>query len=415
MLSAKTKLTTKDYGRKGVILGKSGSGKSYSARVYIEEGRELGVSIIVVDPQDAYGNLEKLGFDYLHAKGVKSAEGLGALLARSGKSVVIRTKGMTIEEQQEFLRKFLRGFRTNIGRGIRTIIIDEAHKFAPEGEKAASKGEIRSMFQENRSDGLGAVAVEQRSQRLDKTVLSQADFGIFHQMTAFRDLKAIEPYLDNPEQDLPRIKKLHTGQALLVGFSEDPKIEQIRRANTKHTGEAPTSLITEDEKSYSKNLNKVHRGGKHMENVAKNDAVSGVVPSLTGFMDLVAAGAKMSVGLGLAGIVGAVASRWQSPIPFVSTRTLASGMTTIVLYAGYRHVKQDTLKSVLGYAAAGAAVHTAGSLIFDVLAATKLRTPGFVNFALATMTGVSPVAVEGMAAPTSGQESGGADLNTRFA
>jgi len=413
LFSRKVEIPITFYGEKWAIIGKSGSGKSYSARVVIEEGRALGVTFVVVDPQDAYGNLD--GFEYLIAKKVKSAEGLGVLVSRTGKNVVIRTKGITITEQQDFLKKFLKSFRVHMGRGIRCIVIDEAHKFAPEYDKAASKDEVRSMSQENRSDGLGFIAVEQRTQRLDKTVLSQADHIVIHQLTAYRDLKAVEPYLDHPE-DLQKIKRLKVGEVYLSGFGDAPMIEKVRRAATEHTGNSPESLITEDTSTWERNIKKVYPGGIRMENITEQgELVKGVVPSVNGFMDLVAAGAKMSLGLGLAGVVSAFASRWPSPIPFISTRTLASGLTTIVLYAGYRYVKHETVKSILGYAAAGAAVHTAGSLVFDILAALKVNVPGFVNFAIMSATGVPPVAVESSGGIAESGDGASPDLNTQFA
>ncbi len=50
------------FGEKTIILAKSGYGKSYTARVFIEEGRKLGNSFIVFDPQDAYLNLPDFAY-----------------------------------------------------------------------------------------------------------------------------------------------------------------------------------------------------------------------------------------------------------------------------------------------------------------------------------------------------------------
>jgi hypothetical protein len=226
---------------------------------------------------------------------------------------------------------------------------------------------------------------------------------------------AIEGYLDNPKEDLTKIKKLHVGEAYFNGFTDEPIISKVRMSNTKHSGEAPKSLLTEDTEGFKRYIGKVTKGGiKMSEN--KSDAVNSLVnvPNVNGFMDLVANGAKMSVGLGVAGFVGAFASKWQSPIPVVSTRTLASALTTVAVYTGYRKIDNPMVKDVMGYAAAGAAVHTAGSLLFDVLYAAKINVPNIVAFALNTMTGVQPVNVEGSgSSEMAGQ--GKADLNTAFA
>lgn len=409
MICDKIELTPEQYGQKWVILGKSGSGKSYSARVLVEDGIKKGVTFTIIDPQSAYENIPN--FYYVWAKKVTRAKDLGILLASTSKNTVISTKGLTIGEQNKFLNEFLEGFRKYSKKGIRAILIDECHKFAPESRKTESKEEVISMAQENRSDGLGFIAVEQRSQRLDKTILSQADYLLIHRLTSYRDLEAVKPYLDNPD-DILKIKKLETGVAYFNGIKEDPFISRVRKAETEHSGNAPKNLLNEDTLNFNKHIGKLYKTKNGGQTMAEKDLVNGVVPSLDGFMDLVAKGAKMSIGMAAAGFVGAYASRIKSPVPFVSSRTLASGLTTVVLYAGYRKIPNAAVKDVLGYAAAGAAVHTAGSLVFDILAATKIQVPSIVNFALVTATGVPPAQAEGS---TAAPGEGNVDLNTRFA
>ena len=407
MISENLQMEASHYGQKFVVVGKSGSGKSYTSRVIIEEGQKLGVTFLIIDPQDAYENLE--GFSYIKAEAVKDAKKLGVIIAASSKNCVVSTKGMTIKDQQKFIKHLLEGYRTTTRRGIRTIVIDECHKFAPEGIGASSKEEVQSMSQENRSDGLGFIAVEQRPARVSKTIIAQADVMVIHQMTAHQDLRAIEGYLDDPQTELDQIKKLEVGEAYINGLEKEPSIHKIRKAETKHSGEAPKTLLTEDTKTFNQYISKVtRRGGLTMKEDVSTKIVN--VPSVTGFMDLVANGAKMSLGLATAGFVGAFASRWRSPIPVISTRTLAGALTTIAVYTGYKKIKNNGVKNVLGYAAAGSAVHTAGSLAFDVISVTNVKLPSIVAFALNTMTGVSPINVEGTAA--SGNEP---ELNTAFA
>lgn len=437
MIAKSLNLEAEFFGQKSVILGKSGSGKSYTARVFIEEGIEKGVTFTVIDPQEAYQNLP--GFYYVEAKKVSSPQDLGMLLAKTAKNVVISTKGMKITDQCKFVKLLLEGMRVHGRKGIRCMVIDECHKFAPEYDKTECKEEIVSMSQENRSDGLGFIAIEQRSQRLSKTILSQADYLVIHRMTAYRDLKAVENYLDAPEDEEPEekndgekiskkkekttlikplriIKKLEVGKAYFCGFRDEPFIEKVRKANTEHSGSAPKNLLTEDLKGFNEHINSVYRGkDKNMSDKieTKGEPVKEVIPSMGGFMDLVGKGAKMSVGLGVAGIVGAYASRMPLRLPYVSNRTLGSAATTIALYVGYRKIKQATVKDVMGYACAGAAVHTAGSLFYDVIALTKVPVPGFVGFAVNTMTGVMPVSVEGNGAKQAGEDE--VDTNTAFA
>jgi len=407
----KIELTPEFFGEKTIILAKSGYGKSYTARVFIEEGIAKGNTFVVVDPQDAYLNLPN--FDYINVENVKSAKGLAILLSQTHKNVVISTKKLPIEKQNLFLAQFIREFRLHIVKGIQTIVIDEMHKFAPEGEKSLAKDVIRGMFQENRSDGLGIIGISQRVSRIDKTCLAQADNLCIGRVTSFRDKESIKNYIDNPE-DLEKIKVLDKGKFYFYGFGKDDvEIEQVRKSKSEHSGSSPKNLLNENGELYNKYVNKFYnRKVKKMSDDISNGsgALGKIVPSVEGFKDLAMMGAKMSLGMAVGGMAGTfIGSRFSSPIPMVSSRTLGSLATTIALYAGYRAIKQETIKDVLKYASAGSAVFTAGSLVFDVIAMTKVSLPPIVGFALSTATGV-----QAPSNATKSEEGSDVDVNTQF-
>jgi len=405
------------FAEKTLIVSKSGYGKSYTARVIIEEGRALGVSFIIIDPQDAYLNLPD--FDYILAERVINAQKLGILLSQSNRNVVIRTKHLTIEQQNLFLSVLIGSFRQHIRKGIQTIIIDEAHKFVPEQEKTEAKDVIRGMFQENRSDGLGIIAVTQRIARVDKTIVSQADNLAIGRLTSHVDCETIKNYLDNVE-DISQIKKLDRGTFYLSGLGLDtPQITKIRHSKTEHSGNTPENLIKENRVLYNKYIPKYvkYKNGEDMkmDSVStKNELVSEVVPSMQGIKDLALIGVEMGAGLALSGVVSSyLSSQFVSPVPYVSTRTLASAGTTLVLYVGYRKLPAK-VKPVLLYACAGSMAHTLGSLAYDVMYAMGVNMPAIGNFLLSTATGVSPVAVEQEASET-GTGIEAIDTNTAFA
>ena len=404
------------FGRKTANIAKSGYGKSYTGRVVCEEGREKGVPIVVIDPQDAYLGME--GFEYINAHQVKSAKALGRLVALTGKSIVIRMKKLTIEDQNNFLAAFLIEYKRNMRRGIQYIIIDEIHKYAPEGEKTASKEHVRAMFQENRSDGLGAMAISQRPARVDKTILAQCDHYFFGRVTAFTDKRALMNYLDEKE-DMNKLPKLKKGEFYLIDVVEEPTIVMIREANTEHSGNSPKNLLNEDDSGYNSHINKivVNKPNEVQKNMTDNVSTEGeplknVLPSLAGAGDLVMIGMKSAVGAGLAGLTGGVLGNFlKSPIPVVSSRTLGAAGTSVAMYTGYRLMpsKLEFLKDSLKYGAAGGAAFTVGSAAFDVIAALRVNPPRIAQAVLSMATGASPVSVEG-----SGAE-GGVDLNTNFA
>ena len=399
------------YGDKTILVAKTGYGKSYTARVLIEEGVKKGNTFIVIDPQDAYKNIPD--FEYIDAINIKSAKGLGILLAQSSRNVIISIKSLSIETQNTFMQFFLRAYKQNIRRGIQTLVIDEIHKFAPEGQNTPSKNEVRGLFQESRSDGLGIIGITQRPQRLDKTCLAQAENFAVGRVTAFRDKESIKTYLDNPN-DVDKLSKLEKGEFFFFGFGfDDPLIAKVRKSTSEHSGNSPKNLLNEDKElynRYSKKYIKNSRGKQMADNkiAIAGEPVKGVIPSMDGFKDLALIGMKASVGTAVSGIVGTlVASRLKSPIPVISSRTLGSLGTTIALYTGYRMIPMDSVKDILKYAAAGSAAFSVGSITFDLLNVANIQLPSLVNFALSTATGAQNM--------TSSTDNSEVDTNTQFA
>ena len=411
-VSKSIKLENGFFGETSIIMAKRGYGKSYTARVMVEEGRKLGVSFVIIDPQEAYLNLKD--FSYIRVEKVKSAKTMALVIAASHKNVVIEMKGLSISDQQKFVKTFLEEFKLNLQKGIQTIVIDEMHKYCPEGEKTDSKEIIRGMYQENRSDGLGIIGISQRPQRIDKTCISQADNLCIGRVTSFRDKEAVKNYIDNPE-DLDKIKSLNKGEFYFCGFDlEEPIVEQVRKSESEHSGGSPNHLLNEDNSLYQQNVNKFYKENKKMtENIPEGKGTLGkVIPTREGFMNLAALGAKMSLGLAAGGLVGSyVGSRFASPIPVISSRTLGAGASTVVLYTGYRMLPDGVTRDVAKYATAGSTVFTAGSLLGDLLVASKIAVPNVVNFAIGVSTGAA-VPVQKQANAEGGSD---VDLNTNFA
>lgn len=395
------------YSDKTVLVAKTGYGKSYTARVFVEDGVSKGHTFIIIDPQDAYKNLPD--FEYISAENIKSVKGLAILLSQSHRNVVISTKKLSLDDQNKFLSVFLKNFKLHIRKGIQTLVLDEAHKFAPEGQKTLARDDVRGLFQESRSDGLGIIAITQRPQRLDKTCLAQAENFACGRVTAFRDKDAIKNYMDNPE-DVEKLSKLEKGEFMFFGFGfDEPVIGNVRKANTEHSGDTPKNLLNEDRALYNRHALKYVKPTSKMDALDKvKELGKDIIPSKDGFMQLAFTGMKMSLGTAAGGIVGTlVGSYAKSPIPVVSSRTLGSLGTTIVLYAGYKYVPWESVSSTLKYAAAGSAAFTVGSFVYDLVSVANVQLPSVAAFALTTATGAQPMGGNSSATNV--------DTNTSFA
>ena len=379
------------YSDKTVLVAKTGYGKSYTARVIIEEGVKKGHTFTIIDPQDAYLNLPD--FEYIAAENVKSVKGLAILLSQTNRNIVISPKRLSLQDQNKFISVFLKHYKKHIRKGIQTLVIDEVHKYAPEGKNTEAKEDVMGLFQESRSDGLGIIAITQRPQRLDKTCLAQAENFACGRVTAFRDKESIKNYMDNPE-DVEKLSKLEKGEFMFFGFGyEEPVIGKVRQASSEHSGNTPKNLLNEDRELYNRHASRYVKKSSKMDAVDKGkELVKDVIPSKDGFMKLAFMGMKASLGTAVGGVVGTlVGSRVKSPIPVVSSRTLGSLGSTIVLYAGYKMVPMESVSSVLKYAAAGSAAFTVGSFVYDLVSVANVQLPGVASFALTTATGAQPM------------------------
>ena len=416
-ITNKIKLGNEFYGEKSIIVSKSGYGKSYTARVIIEEGLEQGQTFIIIDPQDAYLNLK--GFEYIDGTDVKSAKGLGVLLSQTSKNVVISTKGLSIDNQNKLVGVMLTAYKKNVRKGIQTFVIDEMHKFAPNAEKTEAKQIIRSFFQENRSDGVGIIGVTQRPARIDTTILSQADNLFLGRVTSMRDKQALGNYLDNKEE-VEKLPTLGKGEFYLsLTSQEKQEAYQIRKCKTTHSGNAPKNLLKEDTNLYNTHIGSVvKKSNKPKENnqMDAKKVLNEIVPTKDSFLSKAGTGVTIMAGFGLNGIVSTAISKVvKSPLPFVSSRTLASLVSTLALNAASNMspIKNSKVKEALGFAVAGSAAATIGSGVVDAMVALNLPIPAMLGTALSIGTGVAAPENEKSENSSAGVQA--VDVNTSFA
>lgn len=98
------------------------------------------------------------------------------------------------------------------------IIIEEAHQFAPPGERTDCKMIIQQIAGEGRKFGVGLGIVSQRPGKLDDNVLSQCNTQINLRIVNPRDQNAIENASETMSKDLMRdLPGLNTGEAIITG------------------------------------------------------------------------------------------------------------------------------------------------------------------------------------------------------
>ena len=118
------------------------------------------------------------------------------------------------------------------------VIVEEAHRFAPQNEQTFSKVVLRRIAREGRKFGMGLCVASQRVVGLDKDVLSQCGTKILLRIDSITDLNFLKPLLEHSSFDeIKRLPYLPVGVALITGISlKYPLLVKIRPRRSKHGG-----------------------------------------------------------------------------------------------------------------------------------------------------------------------------------
>src|SRR5690606_19251873 len=152
------------------------SGKTYAGMKLGEIIHDFGVPIIVLDPVGVWWSLTVPGsgaaLELLVLGGqqgdlpleVRHARRLARLVVQHGVSVVVDLSLMREKDQQRFVADFADELflASRESRTPRTLIVEEAHKFVPQGRPTDAGERIQDIVRIGRNFGLGVVLISQR-------------------------------------------------------------------------------------------------------------------------------------------------------------------------------------------------------------------------------------------------------------
>jgi len=235
-------------GDRWAVFGRTGSGKTNTAGVMVEEALRLGQQVVVLTPVDAWWGLKfnqsgkkKSGHDILLAGDSRKehtdlgltedmAELLADLLVERRWSAVLTLGHLSKKGQRRFVaafasRLYFRKQEPGLNSSV-TVVLEEAHAFVPqraEGGDLAMLGALETMCREGRFCGIGLGLIDQRPASVNKNVLNMVEVLVIHQVTAPLDKNAIREWLvehdgDEAEQAtagevIRSLKGLATGEA----------------------------------------------------------------------------------------------------------------------------------------------------------------------------------------------------------
>ena len=200
---------------KAFLTGMTGSGKSWTAGLLMEEINRVGLQCVCFDVLGAHDGLATL--PNVEALSPKNGETINmrGLVERLGKeptSFVIDISGLPLDKQQVLISDYCEALiSAQLNKGIMSVF-EECQDFVPQtGKPVSSEGIIR-LCKLGRQYGYGVCLISQRPASVSKDALSQCSVYMIHNLVNHRDLKAVEDQMGFGA-DRTQVKKLTSGIA----------------------------------------------------------------------------------------------------------------------------------------------------------------------------------------------------------
>lgn len=237
-------------GRSVAVLGITGSGKTNTAAVLIEELLSSGLPLTIVDIEGEYWGLKEK-FEILvagrseHAELAISPENAGKLAdisVKRGISVILDLSDFTQNEAYEFLVEYFQALwdASSSTKQPYQIVLEEAHEFVPQSTGTPLKQMLTRIALRGRKRGLGIILMSQRSAKVEKDVLTQTSLLFLHKVVHPTDLKVYKDLIPLPPAQVEdMVRKLNPGEAVVV-YNHQVNVVQLRLRTTFHAGSTPT-------------------------------------------------------------------------------------------------------------------------------------------------------------------------------
>lgn len=250
------------------ILGKTGSGKTATAKLLVEQVVAEGARVCILDPlksdwwgltSSADGKRPSLPFHILGGP-----RGHVPLHAAAGKAIgeivgngklplsIVDMADFDVGDPARFFVDFAQSLFRH-ARGVVYLVVEEAHIFAPKeragfGEEAKSTHWLNKLATGARSKGIRLVVCTQRTQALHNAVLGSCETMIAHRLTLPADQKPVLDWLrantdaDTTKRIAESLSSLKPGEGWICsGEAKIVERKQFPRITTFDNSATPTS------------------------------------------------------------------------------------------------------------------------------------------------------------------------------
>lgn len=230
-------------GSKLLVQANSGGGKSWAIRRILEQSHGK-VQQIVLDPEGEFSSLREK-YDYILAgKGgdtvaePHSAALLARKLLESGVSAIIDLYELPPQDRKRFVRFFLDEM-VNAPKNLWhpcIIVLDEAHKFAPEKDQSEALESVTNMASLGRKRGFCLIPATQRPAKLSKDVAAECNNKMIGRASLDIDRKRSAEELGfTSKEEVLSLRDLDPGEFYVFGPAISKDVTKIR------VGEVQTS------------------------------------------------------------------------------------------------------------------------------------------------------------------------------
>lgn len=252
------------------FLGKTGSGKTSTAKLLIEQVVAEGARVCVIDPikSDWWGltssaDGKRPGLPFQILGGPRGHLPLHAAAGKAiGEVVASGALRLSILDMADFGMgehvRFFHDFGETLFRkmrGVVYLVVEEAHTFAPKekfGNENQSIYTFKRLATGGRSKGIRLVVATQRTQELHNAVLGSCETVFAHRLTAPADQEPVVKWLkaNTPKDVASEVAKslssLSDGQAWLCsGNAQLFSRMQFPRISTFDNSATPTGELAE--------------------------------------------------------------------------------------------------------------------------------------------------------------------------
>ncbi|MFB6130803.1 MAG: helicase HerA domain-containing protein [Salinigranum sp.] len=235
---------------RGFVTGKSGSGKSNTASVIIENLLSNNFPVLIVDTDGEYYGLKE-EFEILHVGAddecdiqvsPEHAEKIASLALEGNVPIILDVSGYLDEgDANELLLETTRHLFAKEKKLKKPflMLVEECHEYIPEGGGLDETGKMLiKVGKRGRKHGLGIVGISQRPADVKKDYITQCDWLVWHRLTWGNDTKVVGRILGSEYADA--IEEMGDGEGFLVtDWSESIRRVQFHRKETFDAGATP--------------------------------------------------------------------------------------------------------------------------------------------------------------------------------